>query len=176
MHLQAFNPAFACAIGLVMSQNVCPNAVDAWTRLVRAEQSLIDKVETDLKQAGFPPLTWYDVLWELDRSPEGRLPQAQVQSRTLLAQYNLCRLADRLGDEGLIERRPCPMDGRSKHLVITDKGRALRAAMWPVYADAIRAHVASRLTAEEARQLAQLLGKLIEADTTPAALTAGLET
>ena len=159
-----------------MSQNVCPNAVDAWTRLVRAEQSLIDKVETDLKQAGFPPLTWYDVLWELDRSPEGRLPQAQVQSRTLLAQYNLCRLADRLGDEGLIERRPCPMDGRSKHLVITDKGRALRAAMWPVYADAIRAHIALRLTAEEARQLAQLLGKLIEADTTPAALTAGLET
>ena len=63
MHLQAFNPAFACAIGSVMSQNVCPNAVDAWTRLVRAEQSLIDKVETDLKQAGFPPLTWYDVLW-----------------------------------------------------------------------------------------------------------------
>jgi DNA-binding MarR family transcriptional regulator len=99
-----------------------------------------------------------------------------VQSRTLLAQYNLCRLADRLGDEGLIERRPCPMDGRSKHLVITDKGRALRAAMWPVYADAIRAHVGSRLTAEEARQLAQLLGKLIEPDTTPAALTAGLET
>lgn len=145
-----------------MSDIVCPNVVDAWTRLVRAEQALIDKVEHDLKQAGFPPLTWYDILWELDRAPEGRLPQALVQSRTLLAQYNLCRLADRLGEEGLIERRQCPMDGRSKHLVITEKGRALRSAMWPVYATAIRAHVASRLTAEEARQLAQLLGKLVD--------------
>lgn len=161
MHLQAFNPSAGYAIAWLMSEAVCPNAVDAWMRLVRAEQSLIDKVEHDLKQAGFPPLVWYDVLLELDRAPEGRLPQAQVQSRTLLAQYNLCRLADRLGDEGLIERRQCPMDGRSKQLVITDRGRALRSAMWPVYAAAIRTHVASRLTAEEASQLAQLLGKLI---------------
>lgn len=136
-------------------------AVAAWTRLVRAEQGLMDKVEDDLKAAGLPPIPWYDVLDELDRSPDGRLPQQEVQARTLLAQYNLCRLADRLESESLIERRRCPFDGRNRHLVITDKGRALRASMWPAYAEAISRHVAARLSESEAAELARLLDKLI---------------
>jgi DNA-binding MarR family transcriptional regulator len=139
-------------------------AVDAWTRLMRAEQALVDKVEDDLKRAGFPSLTWYDVLLELDRAPDGHLPQQDVQGRVMLAQYNLCRLADRLEAEHLIERRRCPVDGRNRHLVITRKGRELRAAMWPVYAASIQRHVAQRLTQEEARQLAGLLTKLMEPD------------
>lgn len=137
-------------------------AVAAWTRLVRAEQALMDKVEDALKAAGQPPLPWYDVLYELDRSPEGRLPQQEVQARTLLAQYNLCRLADRLESESLIERRRCPFDGRNRHLVITEKGRALRASMWPAYAAAISRHVAARLTESEAGELARLLDKLMD--------------
>ena len=145
-----------------MSTTLPRAAIDAWTRLVRTEQALVDKVEDDLKRAGFPPLTWYDVLLELDKAPSGHLPQQDVQARVMLAQYNLCRLADRLEAEALIERRRCPVDGRNRHLVITKKGRDVRAAMWPVYAASIQRHVAERLTADEARQLAALLSKLMD--------------
>lgn len=145
-----------------MPQTVCAEFVQAWTRLMRAEQGLMDKIEAALKQAGLPPLAWYDVLDELDRSTAGRLPQSDVQTRLAMAQYNLCRLADRLAADGLVERTRCIMDGRKGYLAITARGREMRSTMWPVYAGAIKAHVAGRLTHEEADHLARLLGKLLD--------------
>lgn len=143
-----------------MSDTPSASVVQAWSALVRTEQTILARVEEGLKRAGFPPLEWYDVLLELDREPSGRLPQSVVQSRVLLAQYNLCRLVDRLEREGLVERQPSPEDGRSNLLNITEKGRDLRNRMWPTYAAAIQAHLGSRLSAEEARTLAGLLTKL----------------
>jgi DNA-binding MarR family transcriptional regulator len=133
--------------------------VEAWATLVRAERTLLDRVEESLKQAGLPPLDWYHVLHEVDRSPKGMLRQSGVQDRTQLAQYNVCRLVDRLEREGLLERRQCQLDGRNNVLVITAKGRELRRAMWPVYADAIEQHFGARLSQVEAEQLARLLAK-----------------
>jgi DNA-binding MarR family transcriptional regulator len=138
-------------------------AVSAWARLVRAEKTLFDRVEEELKRAGFPPLDWYHVLHEVSRSPKGMLRQSGVQDRTQLAQYNVCRLVDRLEREGLVERRQCERDGRNNVLVITAEGRALRRAMWPTYAAAIQAHFGARLSQAEAEQLASLLGKLVDA-------------
>jgi DNA-binding MarR family transcriptional regulator len=87
-----------------------------------------------------------------------------VQDRTQLAQYNVCRLVDRLQREGLVERHQCRIDGRNNVLVITAKGRALRRAMWPVYATAIEEHFGAHLTQAEAEQLARLLTKLVQAE------------
>ena len=144
-----------------MSTKLTPAVVEAWANLVRTERTLLDKVEEELKRARLPPLDWYHVLHEIDRSPQGMLRQAGVQDRTQLAQYNVCRLVDRLEREGLVERRQCTEDGRSNVLVITAKGRDLRRKMWPVYAAGIEEHFGARLTTEEAQQLAGLLAKLV---------------
>lgn len=139
-------------------------AVEAWATLVRTERSLRDKVEERLKRASLPPLDWYHVLHEIDHAPKGMLRQTGVQNRTQLAQYNVCRLVDRLEREGLVERHQCRLDGRNNVIVITAKGRTLRRAMWPVYAAAIEAHVGAHLSQAEAAQLARLLDKLLQAD------------
>ena len=144
-----------------MSEKPSVAAVRAWSRLVRTEQALLARVEDDLKRARFPPLAWYDVLHELVCTPAGVLRQAAVQERMLLAQYNLCRLVDRLEREGLVERRTSEEDARSNLLILTEKGRELHGRMWPAYAKAIETHVGERLTAEEAERLGQILGKLI---------------
>ena len=140
-------------------QQTTPTVVEAWASLVRTEQALLDKVEEHLKRAGFPPLDWYHVLHEIDRAPKGMMRQTGVQDRTQLAQYNVCRLVDRLEREALVERQQCQLDGRNNVLVITAKGRALRRAMWPVYAAAIEEHFGARLSQAEAEQLARLLAK-----------------
>ena len=137
--------------------------IEAWASLVRAERTLLDKVEDDLKQASLPPLDWYHVLHEVDRSPKGMLRQSGVQDRTQLAQYNVCRLVDRLEREGLLERHQCQLDGRSNVLVITARGREVRRAMWPIYAGAIEQHFGARLSHAEAEQLAKLLAKVMPA-------------
>jgi DNA-binding MarR family transcriptional regulator len=143
-----------------MVTKLSPAVIDAWSRLVRAEKALADKVEVQLKSAGLPPLDWYHVLHEVERAPKGMIRQSGVQSRTQMAQYSVCRLVDRLESEGLVERHQCQVDGRNNVLVITAKGRAVRRAMWPVYAAAIDAHFGSRLSHAEAQQLAELLGKV----------------
>jgi DNA-binding MarR family transcriptional regulator len=145
-----------------MAVNAMPSMVAAWTGLVRTRRTLLDKVEDHLKRAGLPPLDWYHVLYEVDCSPKGMMRQSGVQNRTQIAQYNVCRLVDRLEREGLIERRQCQRDGRNNVLLITAKGRALRRQMWPVYAAGIAEHFGARLTPGEAEQLAALLGKLAE--------------
>ena len=145
-----------------MAVNAMPSMVAAWTGLVRTRRTLLDKVEDHLKRAGLPPLDWYHVLYEVDRSPKGMMRQSGVQNRTQIAQYNVCRLVDRLEREGLIERHQCQRDGRNNVLLITAKGRALRRQMWPVYAAGIAEHFGARLTPGEAEQLAALLGKLAE--------------
>ena len=137
------------------------SAVLAWTRLVRAEQAVLGAVERDLKEAGFPPLAWYDVLLELVRAAEGRLRPYEIEQTTLLAQYNLSRLLDRLEREGLIRRETCPDDARGQWIVVTDQGRALQEKMWKAYAPAIQRHVGDKLDDKQAATLGELLGRLL---------------
>ncbi len=133
--------------------------IRAWTRLIRAQQTVLAAVEAELKAAGFPPLAWYDVLLELARADAGLRPFALEQA-LLLAQYNLSRLLDRLEKAGYIERRTCAEDGRGQIVAITPSGRALIKRMWPTYRAAIARHLGAKLSEDEAARLASLLGKL----------------
>jgi hypothetical protein len=78
------------------------------------------------------------------------------------AQHNLSRLLDRIEREGLIERAPCPQDGRGHVLRLTARGHSMRNAMWPIYAQAIEAAVGSHLGKGEAETLSALLGRIID--------------
>ena len=127
---------------------------------MRAQQRVLAAIEQDLKRAGLPPLAWYDVLLELTRAEAGRLRPLEIEERTLLAQYNLSRLIDRLEREGLVRRQAFGADGRGCWVVITAEGRALQARIWAVYAKAIEAHVGTRLDEASALALADLLAKL----------------
>lgn len=137
-----------------------PNAIRAWTSLVRTGQAVLSAVEADLRSEGFPPLVWYDALLELDREKGGPVRPHELEQRMLLAQYNVSRLVDRLAKAGYLEKCACPEDRRGTRLVITDEGRALLRRMWPAYARAIERHVGSRLDARSADTLAALLRRL----------------
>ena len=143
-----------------MSTKLTSAVIEAWAGLVRMEKAVSDRIEERLKGAGLPSLDWYHVLHEIDRSPKGMMRQSGVQNRTQIAQYNVCRLVDRLEREGLVERHQCQVDGRNNVVVITPKGRALRRAMWPVYAAAIEEQFGTRLDQAEAEELVQLLTKI----------------
>lgn len=135
--------------------------IKAWARLMRAQQAVLARVESDLKAAGLPPLGWYDVLLELSRAEGGRLRQFEVGSRVLLSKFNVSRLLDRLEQEGLVRRQACAEDRRGAHVAITRAGRELQKKMWPVYERAIARHFARHYTEQQAGQLAELLRPLI---------------
>jgi DNA-binding MarR family transcriptional regulator len=148
---------------LSVTEKPSKQAVLAWARLLKAERLALARVEAALKHAELPPLAWYDVLLELERAGEAGLRPFELERALLLAQYNLSRLLDRIEHEGLIERAPCPQDGRGHVLRLTARGRSMRNAMWPVYGQAIEAAVGSCLDKTEAGTLSALLARIIDA-------------
>ncbi|WP_309085229.1 MarR family transcriptional regulator [Chelativorans sp.] len=132
----------------------------AWISLMRTQRLALSRVEARLKEAKLPPLSWYDVLWELEKAGDQGLRPYELEKALLFAQYNLSRLAERLAAAGLIDRHECSHDRRGQVLKITARGRALRRDTWAVYAQAIEDAVGARLSTEEAETLAVLLKKL----------------
>ena len=136
--------------------------VQTWARLVRASQTIINGVESEVQGAGFPPLDWYDILLELDRAGSGGLRPLQLQEKVGVAQYNLSRLMDRMAKAGMVDKGPCPDDRRGHVLSITETGRAILRKMWPVYSAAIQRHLGVKLSEGDLQMLALLLGRLTE--------------
>ena len=143
------------------TSNPSEAVTSAWTSIMRARDRLLAAIEADLKAAGMPPLAWYDVLWELTRSEDGKLRPYEIEERTLLAQYNLSRLIDRLESEGLVRRETFASDGRGRWVVMTDAGRKLRERMWAVYARSIETHIGCKLADNEAKTIGGLLDRFL---------------
>jgi len=137
---------------------------DAWVRLIRAGREVVGQIEAEMKGAGFPALTWYDVLLHLKRQPDGRASPREIEDAVLFEQYNLSRLLDRMEAEGLVCRIPYPGDRRRQLVAITEEGRALQRRMWGVYGPAISRFVGGKLSDREAEQLAALLLKLMRSE------------
>ena len=145
-----------------MTNSPSKATISAWARLARVQQQALRSIERALKEAGLPPLAWYDVLLELERAGGPGLRPFELDRAMLLAQYNLSRLIDRLEAAGHVERIACEDDGRGHLIAITAAGRAIRRRMWPVYARAIEEAIGRHLAAAEIRSLDGLLGALLE--------------
>jgi DNA-binding MarR family transcriptional regulator len=132
-------------------------AVAAWRGLLVAHSRLVPAVEADLRAAGQIPLSWYDVILELNAAPGRRLRMSELGQRAVLSRTRVSRVVDELAAAGLAERLPDQADGRSSFASLTPRGRdALRRA-WPVYRDAIRRRLGAHLTIQQCRDLAALL-------------------
>lgn len=136
------------------------HTVRAWALLMRVSRQMLERVESALKEAGLPPLVWYDVLHELAGAGEAGLRPGQLIDSMLLAQYNLSRLLDRMEKEGLIARSAVEGDGRAQMITVTLEGLRVRRAMWAVYGRQIGALVGDRLSEAETKALSDLLLKL----------------
>ena len=144
-----------------MTENPSQAVIRVWARLMKAQRLTLASVERELKAAGLPPLVWYDVLLEVERAGREGLRPFELERVMLLAQYNLSRLIDRIERAGFVERRACEDDGRGQLVAITERGKAIRRKMWPIYAQALEATIEKRLSAKQAETLDSLLSLLI---------------
>ena len=89
-----------------------------------------------------------------------RAASVRARTRASLRAVNLSRLAQRLAEAGLIEKKVCEVDARGQTLKISEAGRQLRNRMWKTYSQAIEDAVGAKLSPAEAASLAELLRKL----------------
>jgi DNA-binding MarR family transcriptional regulator len=134
----------------------------AWRALLLAHSRAIRAVEEDLDRAGVIPLTWYDVLLELNDAPKRRLRMQDLGMRAVLSRTRVSRLVTELEARGLVQRVPDPSDGRASLATITPAGRAELRRAGPVYRRGIAEHFTGFLTKTQQQAIADGLQRVID--------------
>ncbi|MBG0568359.1 MarR family winged helix-turn-helix transcriptional regulator [Actinoplanes aureus] len=136
--------------------------VAAWAALLRVHAALVPLLDRELQSACGLPLTWYDVLLELNYAPDRRLSMGELGQKAVVSRTRVSRVVDALADAGLATRESNPDDRRSAYATITEAGRERLRGAAPVYLEGIRKHFTSQMTAEESRVVAGALEKVLK--------------
>ena len=140
-----------------------PDLSETWGALLKVHAALVPRLDRELQDAHGLPLTWYDVLLELNGAPERRLTMGQLGSVVAVSRTRVSRVIDDLTQAGLVRREPNPDDGRSAFASLTPAGRAALRKAAPTYVAAVQREFADHLTAREAEVLSGALSKVLAA-------------
>ena len=139
-----------------------PERLAAWRSLLEAHSLLVERLEHDLMTERDLPLSWYDVLLNLNEAG-GRQRMQDLARSVLLSKSGLTRLADRMEAAGLIRREPCPSDRRGTLAVLTPEGKAALRRAAPVHLRGIEEYFAGHVTDAEAAVIHRALQRVIDA-------------
>ena len=103
------------------------DAMRVATSIMRAQQLLIARFDAILKPHGLT-FARYEALVLLHFSRSGSLPLSVIGRRLMVHPTSVTNTIDRLVADGLVERRPNPLDGRGVLAGITPAGREIVAA------------------------------------------------
>lgn len=98
----------------------------------------------------------YLVLAMLSEAPERTLRMTGLALRTNATLPRLSHVVRRLEDRGLVERFPCPEDGRATNARLTDGGWDAVVAAAPGHVTTVRRTVLDPLSREQLTQLRDL--------------------
>jgi DNA-binding MarR family transcriptional regulator len=143
--------------------DVTVTSTDAWAALLRVHAAVTPVLDQELQAAHGLPITWYDVLLELNAAEGRRLTMSQLGEVAVVSRSRVSRVVDELVRAGLVERVPNPDDRRSAFARITPAGRARLRAAAPTYLAGIERHFTSHLTAAEAHAVATALERVLKA-------------
>ncbi len=142
-----------------------------WATFLKTHAAVVRQLEHELAEERGLPLSWYDVLLELNAAPERRLRMQELGERVVLSRSRVSRIVDEMVCNALVAREPDPADRRATFAVITSAGRKVLRAAAPVYLRGIREHFTSHLSERELSILGQSLGKVLEAQRRQASLS-----
>src|SRR6188472_4280873 len=125
----------------------------AWVKLVAVVELLPGVLDTQLRRdAGLTHFEYF-VLAMLSESPERTLRMTSLAKRTNATLPRLSHVVRRLEDRGLVDRFPCPEDGRATNAHLTDAGWEAVVAAAPGHVETVRSYVLDPLAPEQLDQL-----------------------
>jgi len=129
-------------------------------RLHRAADLLDQELRTVFARAGLGNGD-FDVLASLRRAGAPyKLTPTELAGTTMVTSGAVTKRVDRLVKDGLVERSVSETDGRGRVIALTAKGKRVQEELHPQHL-ANEARLISVLDADEQRQLAGLLSKLL---------------
>ena len=125
----------------------------AWLRLVAVVELLPGVLDSQLRaEAGLTHFEYF-VLAMLSEAPERTLRMTALAQRTNATLPRLSHVARRLEERGLVERFPCPEDGRATNGRLTPAGWDAVVAAAPGHVETVRRHVLDPLSRTQVQQL-----------------------
>jgi DNA-binding MarR family transcriptional regulator len=128
-----------------------------WLRLLTCTTLIEGEVRRRLRDEFDVTLPRFDLMAQLDKAPNG-MTLGELSQRMMVSNGNVTGLAERLVEQGLLDRRPSPNDRRAQIVSLTSEGRRAFRAMARTHEDWI-AGIFSGLDAAEIDQLMALLAK-----------------
>lgn len=145
----------------------CEQARAAWPVFLRSCVMLMDRLDRQLQARVGLPLSWYEVLQELDSAPGGRLTMRQLADSVMLSKSGVTRLVDRMAEAGLIQRLACADDGRVCFAVLTSRGRGVLKQAKPIASEGVEQYFAQHISDDEARVMADALTRVLSSAGAP---------
>jgi DNA-binding MarR family transcriptional regulator len=152
----------------------CPSSEDLallqqWNTLQSGFRRLTGQVLDDVEaKTGLAPSS-FQVLWFLLTAPEPSAPMNHLAETLGFTTAGTTKVADRLCEAGLIERRLLPADRRVVMAALTERGREVAITAALTLAGALRERVVAPLGAERFAALADAIGSLDAANRRPCA-------
>ena len=131
----------------------------AWRLFFESALALVDVLDTDLEQEAGIPMRWYDILVQLEETPEG-IPMNVLADRILYSKSGFTRVVDRMEDAELVRRVRPEQDRRSILVVLTEKGNETKELARRVHRDGIARHFSNHLSETDVRALTRGLQKI----------------
>ncbi len=132
--------------------------LDAWRAVVTSHAAVTERVGKAFAAQDLPPLSWFELLWAIDKSPTGRPRMSDLAEYLTLSRGGITKLVDRLTDAGYIERVSCAEDRRSLQAELTPAGERMLEEMREVYTAELARHF-SNITATEAELITEALAR-----------------
>ncbi len=137
---------------------------EAWLRLIGVVELLPGVLDAQLRADSGLTHFEYFVLAMLSEAQDRTLRMTWLARRTNATLPRLSHVVRRLEDRGLVERFPCPEDGRATNARLTESGWRTVVAAAPGHVETVRRSVVDALTPEQLAQLRDigdaLLGRL----------------
>ena len=136
-------------------------ATSAWGAVLQVHAAVVPLLDQTLQAEVGMPLSWYDVLLELNAAPERRLRMTDLGERVVLSRTRVSRLVDEIATAGLVVREQNPQDGRSAYATLTAEGLKRYRKAAPTYLAAIEQHFSSRLDDDQLRTISKALQRVL---------------
>lgn len=129
------------------------DALAQWEAISRRVQSTQQRLVAAIEDSGVPS-QWFAVLHLLLHADKRRMPMTRLAEDLSMTSGGFTKLADRMGQEGLIDRRNSDGDRRVIYAGMTAEGLRLARQTERMYRAAVEEHVLDVLTRETLAQLA----------------------
>jgi DNA-binding MarR family transcriptional regulator len=159
-----------------VSQPSNEDVVDAWLKIVDAAVRTNHRLLEKVSQAGVSD-QWFGVLHLLLRAEDHRMPMTRLARDLSMTAGGFTKLADRMGREGLIDRRGSSGDRRVVYATLTDLGLEQARRGEEAFQEAVREIVLGTLNGKQLLGVAENLARLGQvvppstAEEPPAAVT-----